>query len=353
MSFQDLDGIANVQYAHFGFEDITFEGQQVWDDAADRRGVVTRDIGVRQADEVRMGYDPEHPILSEKGFAYWTLDEDAEEFEDHIGGAGTAYNEGTTPGDTGILGGRAPHAEGESYVITDYNIDSDQFGGSGGAVAFWAYHYDFISSNHIGVWDSPRLYIGMDGDGDIQYGYGDDWNNPSTNNNTGEWIFMGMSNNGSTTYAYVNGEQVDSESSSFSGSNQEFSPVNVQNNLNENDMLVSDVILFDDYVTESEFEELYETAVESYLETATESFTTPRTPDLIDLDYELNGETVEIDVIGSPGTTDEEVATQELDGDTQYQLSWDTAHSDYRVRPVLSTSDVEETPKVNSITLRG
>lgn len=87
--------------------------------------------------------------------------------------------------------------------------------------------------------------------------------------------------------------------------------------------------------------------------TSTKSYSSPRKPDLENLDYTLNGETIVVDVIGSPGTASEEVVTQTLGGSQSYSLSWSNAHTDFRVRPELSTSDRSTTPTVNSISLTG
>jgi len=90
---------------------------------------------------------------------------------------------------------------------------------------------------------------------------------------------------------------------------------------------------------------------EQSLTTATKTFSSAVEPDLQNLSYTLNGETIDVDVIGSPGTTSEEIVTQTLTGASSYTLSWSGAHTDFRVRPNLSTSDPTVTPTVSSISL--
>lgn len=79
---------------------------------------------------------------------------------------------------------------------------------------------------------------------------------------------------------------------------------------------------------------------ETYLETATKSFSSDKTPDLQNLVYSLNGASIDLDVIGSPGTGSEEIVTQSLDGSASYTLNWSNAHQDFRLKPRFSSTDV-------------
>lgn len=89
-----------------------------------------------------------------------------------------------------------------------------------------------------------------------------------------------------------------------------------------------------------------------YLETATKSFTSAVAPDLSGLTYNLDGASITIDVIGSPGTASEEVVSQTLDGSTSYTLSWSNTHTDFRVKPILdATGSVTSDPTVSKIEL--
>lgn len=77
----------------------------------------------------------------------------------------------------------------------------------------------------------------------------------------------------------------------------------------------------------------------SFLTTATKSFSESKQPDLQSLSYSLDGETITLDIIGSPGSGSEETVTQVLDGSTGYSLSWTNSHTDFRVKVDLSTTD--------------
>jgi fibronectin type 3 domain-containing protein len=89
------------------------------------------------------------------------------------------------------------------------------------------------------------------------------------------------------------------------------------------------------------------------LTTIEQSFNTPQTPDLSGLVYTLNGETISVDVVGSPGQAGEEIVTQSLTGASSYGLSWSNSHTDFEVVFDLSTADDSVTPEVDDLTLQG
>ena len=74
---------------------------------------------------------------------------------------------------------------------------------------------------------------------------------------------------------------------------------------------------------------------EGTLTTATKSFASATKPNVEGLSYTLSGGTASIDVIGSPGTADEEVKTVSLTGQTEKPLSWTDDHADFRVKLLL------------------
>lgn len=96
----------------------------------------------------------------------------------------------------------------------------------------------------------------------------------------------------------------------------------------------------------SEISDLHAAGTGGNLFTATKSFSFSVQPDLQNLDYDLNGETVTLDVYGSPGTGSEEIVSQTLDGSTAYALTWSSGHTDFAVDIKISTSSVAATPPV-------
>jgi hypothetical protein len=90
-----------------------------------------------------------------------------------------------------------------------------------------------------------------------------------------------------------------------------------------------------------------------YLQTATKSFSSPRKPDLTNLSYSLNGESMDVDVIGSPGTASEETVTKTLDGSASYTLSWSNSHADFRIKPQPYSSVTSTSPTFSAGSLTG
>lgn len=80
--------------------------------------------------------------------------------------------------------------------------------------------------------------------------------------------------------------------------------------------------------------------------TGTKSFSQPEKPNLDSLDYNLNSQSVTLTVIGSPGTASEETNSVTLDGSNAYDLSWNNAHTDFRIKVDFSTTSGTTTPYI-------
>lgn len=125
-----------------------------------------------------------------------------------------------------------------------------------------------------------------------------------------------------------------------------------QNNNLYSDMKFFEIRQYSDLLTDSEVAALYDVvASESTLTTATKSFSSSVKPNLSNLSYTLNGQSITIDVIGSPGTGSEETISQSLSGDSSYSLSWSSEHTDFRVKPRFSGSDFTASPTLSTIGL--
>jgi len=118
----------------------------------------------------------------------------------------------------------------------------------------------------------------------------------------------------------------------------------------------SHTMVFDRVLSDSEVSNLYaplDSATECYLTTATKSYSLAQTPDLSNLSYTTNNETIILDVIGSPGTASEETVSQTLDGSTSYSLTWSNSHTDFRIKIRMNTSSVTTSPEFGAVTLVG
>jgi hypothetical protein len=102
--------------------------------------------------------------------------------------------------------------------------------------------------------------------------------------------------------------------------------------------------IYDRALSDSEAQAFHNAGTGGHLETATKTFSSSSTPDLQNLSYSLNGQSIDLKVIGSPGTASEEVVTQTLDGSTSYTLTWSNSHTDFRLRPEFSTTDESTSP---------
>jgi hypothetical protein len=109
---------------------------------------------------------------------------------------------------------------------------------------------------------------------------------------------------------------------------------------------------YSDQLTDSEVQTLYDLYATTGFITSSTKFTKPLKPDLQNLSYTLNSQSITLDVIGSPGTTSEEVVSQTLNGSPSYSLSWSNGHNNFQVKAKLSNSDVTKTATLDSVTLR-
>lgn len=100
----------------------------------------------------------------------------------------------------------------------------------------------------------------------------------------------------------------------------------------------------------SELDTIHNTLSSAEFITSIKSFSNPSQPDLQNLDYDLNGESVTLDVYGSPGTASEEIVSQSLDGSTGFSLSWTDTHTDFKIQ-INWTHSAESAPVVRSLTL--
>lgn len=112
--------------------------------------------------------------------------------------------------------------------------------------------------------------------------------------------------------------------------------------------------IYDRVLSQSEIQAYIDAATGGSLTTASKSFSSGKQPDLQNLVYSLNGGSVDIDVIWSPGTASEEIVNSgTLDGtQTGVTLTWSSNHTNFRVRPNLSTPGVGNlSPSVSQIEL--
>ncbi|AGM11742.1 hypothetical protein HCTV5_136 [Halovirus HCTV-5] len=367
MALDDLDGIANVEFNVGGTETLTWDTQAEWDAAATREKVVTRGIGDRVADEIWLGYDPNYGPLTD-ATDYWTLDEDTGDFINVIGTEDMEPDTGgTTRGQNGILGSNGAEFDATGNAHTQFpDTDSYTWATGDWTWALWAYTRSSSltrqtvlgsAEDDVSTGRTSCTWVSFADDGNIKDWTGDNWYNV-TSYSTNTWYLIGQSYDSSTD-TITNWVDATDHATRSSGSddvengNGVIAGLSCGRSFNERnvDGFISDCILWDSLLTSSEWNALYGAASDGFLQTATKSFSSSEEPDLQNLAYSLNGESISLDVIGSPGTQDEEIQTQTLDGSSSYALTWNAAHTDFRIQADLSTTDPEVTPVVDELEL--
>ncbi len=120
------------------------------------------------------------------------------------------WGEGDEPAPSFALAFNGDHVE------TNYNPDSADLAG-GGTIVMECYFEDNTHNFH-GSWGGPRLYVSRNDDGNLQTGWGNDWDRGGSVP-LNEWVTIRVTNDGSTTRGFVNGTEAHSYDSSFSGAN--------------------------------------------------------------------------------------------------------------------------------------
>lgn len=274
---------------------------------------------------------------------HYTFQEDSGGLHDHSGKGYDAVSiNGVTQGATGILGGSAYDFDGtDDYVDLPDTFDRS----ASHVVTAWIYPRDTTSQQMFWGEDS-----GNDGDRDylrIGFTSGElDWfvesgggantviSTPITAN---EWVHVaGVVDYGaSETRLYKNGELVGTGSYVSSagdlGTTQEFGRYPPTPDYYY-DGKIADFRIYDHILTPAEISYLASVGATGTLLTASKTHGSAVSPNLR-ADVTLNSQAADAYVIGSPGTSSEEVQHTSLSaGSNDYSLSWSGTHTDFRVQ---------------------
>lgn len=354
MALEPIGDIADVSLTEStATETLTWETATEWDNATSESGVVHESVAnTDHSDDtiVKKGHSIANPYQSLDLIGYWPLHEDSGSVaNDFSGNANDGNISGPTLGVTGLLGTTAYSFDGtDDYVgLPSYGTPSTY------TIMFWS-NLDTHGSNNqqITMSDGPKFLLRSETDGN-QYMYhreSGNWANISAPSSTGAWIFWAATYDGSTLRLYKNGTETANVSAGAvqSGTNQNAIGADPANNQFYTAGDITMVRYSNAALTASDIQYLYDVVnTAGTLTTATKSFSASKKPDLQNLDYTLNAQSIDLDVIGSPGTASEEVVTQSLGGATSYSLTWANSHTDFRIRPNESTTDVTVTPTFN------
>lgn len=329
-------------------EKLTWETAADWDNAVDENGVVHESVANTDHNDdttIKKGYSAESPFKSSTlELAYLCHEDSGTTMNDFSGTGRDGSYSGPTLGNTGLLGTTAPYYDGSD----DHAPTADPNISGAGTMAFW-----LIEDGDIGDTTNPHYSREQGGGDDFMIrdgGNSSAWTRMNGTDHkggsisTGTWHFHLSTTDGSgDAEMFLDGSSVNTMSDNWGDLNT-FDLMSQSGNEAVQGRMAG-WWLWNDRFTTTEVQNFYDTVRgTSYLETATKSFSSDSQPDLVDLDYSLNGQSIDLKVIRSPGTASEEVVTQTLDGSTGYALSWTSSHTDFRLRPELSTADETVTP---------
>ncbi|AGM11828.1 hypothetical protein M201_gp59 [Haloarcula californiae tailed virus 2] len=345
-----------------GSETLTWATAAEWDANVSETGVVHEDFGDRDATRIELGFPSTDPVNSGLAY-YYPLDEASGPATDATGnGPNGSLSGSTSLGNSGTLGTTCidfPGGGGDTLDFPDDPVwditgditvvhaiywrggnDSSSWQGltsKGGNSSPWAIAY------------VDGYYVQFQVDG-TRYDTGYDLRNTQ---NT--WALHAYQlDSGSIRHQVNGGNEHDTTNSAEAINNttsDEFVLGARKSGGDEVNALVDDFFVFDYAISDTRLTDLYDAWSTGTLTTATKTVSSSGQPDLQNLVYSLNGESITLDVIGSPGTASEETVTQALDGSSSYTLTWADSHTDFRVRAELTTSDPTVSPTVSQIEL--
>lgn len=347
----------------------TWDAAADWDAAVDEQGVVHESFGDLPGDgTIQLGYPSYDEFGTSSLLGYYDMGDSAGPLTEQVGGNWTDATESGNPtyDNTGPLGLSAVRYDGTDDYHTVSEPSDLPLGSDPRTAVIW-WNTDSITDN------DQETFFAWGGEGTEDHNFAlrtrdsnsdntEDalylfyWaNDHSTGNlgySAGAWNFAVVAYDGSTSYIAHNGGTYDTYSAG--AVNTQSNPVRIGRRSESTSQIMDGGLahfrVYDRALSQSEADALYVLSG-SYLTTATKTFASPVSPDLSNLSYNLNSETITLDVIGSPGGGGEETVSQSLDGSTSYALSWSSSHTDFRVKINMSSSTPTASPDFSAVTL--
>jgi len=339
---------------------IAWETASDWDAAASESGVVHESVTNADHDDdttVKMGYSATSPPASTGLRFYYPLHEDSgTTANDFSGNANDGSISNGTANQTGILGTTGFDFANTGSINAGVPTDGSEV--TEYTVVMWL-KVDSINSNNDAIYQvgisGMRIQGGFGGSGYV-FRNQPQGLNPEVSGNvtTGSYQLVAVrwSKSLAKMSLVIDGTEVDTFTGENSGASVDRNDSGDFIMVKDYDGTIAETRFYRNHLSVSQLQTLYDVVdAESSITSGTKAFPSSVTPDLQNLSYSLNGESITIDVIGSPGTASEEVVTQSLGGATSYALSWSNSHTDFRVRPNLSTADPTVTPTISKIEL--
>lgn len=362
-----IGDIANATLSEITSGSLTWETASDWDNSVSESGVVHDSFGDLPGDGViQLGY----PNVDRGGtnlIGLLPLDESTGPVSTADGSISGTVN-GATLGSGGLLDTTAVSFDGSNDRIEF----GDEFVSTTGDVSYFGWIYPtnlstgsdqfiFERRNDLGNRYTEHSYYINDSTNILTFNVNDGsgWVNSPANTaiTANTWQSVGVSVDGGNSIThYQDGSPDGSTSISWSVPNHQNTPKCWMGmEPGDTDRPYAGRIevwhVFDRALSSSEIQALHDAATSGVLTSGTKSFVTATKPDLSNLSYSLNSQSITLDVIGSPGTASEEVVSKTLDGSSSYSLAWSSSHTDFRIRPNLSTTDKTATPTFSAATL--
>lgn len=349
MTIEQLEGMANISLStQVVTETLTWNTATEWDNAVSESGVVHVDPVTGHdtpgAGTITLGY----PRFDRGGSAL-------EGFYPGHEGSGSTMNDVSGNARDFSMSGATPAATTGVHGRNTWSYDGTDDNGTGGGFDMgswtwtaWVYH-DSVGLKET-LWDINNYnQLNTENSGEMwNRTYGDNNGGSATTLGSGTWNHLAYGYNPQNTmYVWLNGSLLESVSTTDGGTNNNTWYVGSNSGNGKHfpgDIM--DIRVYSRILSDTEVSNLHSAGTGGNLTSSTKSFSSSFKPDLQNLQYSLNGGSLNIDVIGSPGTASEEIVNSgSLDGtQTSADLTWSDSHIDFRVKPNLSTSAVTNTP---------
>lgn len=365
MALEPIGDIADVNMGGAATETLTWETATDWDNAVSETGVghySQTNTDYSDASTIRIAYDyATFAEFTPDPIASYPFHEDSGSTANDLSGNGNdgAIN-GATVGQTGLLGTSAYSFDGSD---DDVSIsDASPLFPTTFTVTCWVYvtsanvYNGFVAKTDSNVAAPFELRTSNDSapqSVDFWVGNGSSGDNVVSSSDViplDTWTFVAVTydDGGKSGEIFIDGTSANTGTTNQSVSDSDTKPLMIgdrDDGVTPMSGRIADVRAYDTVLSASQIQTLYDVVdTEGTLTTATKSFSSATSPNLQNLSYALNSQSITLDVIGSPGTASEEIVSQTLDGATSYSLTWSNSHTDFRLKPRLSTSDPTVTP---------
>lgn len=341
---------------------LNWNNSSDWDNAVSESGVAHEDVSNtdhNNAGVIQKGYSISENSNQAETVSYFPLHENSGSTAFDFARTSDGSVSGPNQGVTGLVGTSA-----YSFDSTD---DTVNFGSSLGG-------YSEMTWTLWVKWDgtSPEKYsprplsnqqgytVQINKGSDTQFNFRDSSGNSFTVRGpviqSNSWVFLSATYNSTEMRAYINGDLVGIKSVTGNDINQNSNSLLLGDDStgeNQYSGLIAHGQIYSQSLTSAEIQNRYEAIKKpGTLTTQTKSSDEAYKANLANLSYTLNGGSINVTVIGSPSTSDEERQTVTLNGTSSYNLSWTQAHSTYQIKLKLSHTDITKTPTISKIQLK-